>query len=130
MKWTIGIATLLASQFAAADYYSSLDDDTCWDARNSGGGPCMVVHNTKWSQYSKGNFIVTYRNSCNNRIYARFCNERKDGSEDCGASGIGAGKTKSWSTSNANGRYSYRSIGVERGSKDWVCSGKVSDWHD
>ena len=130
MKWTIGIAILLASQFAAADYYSSLDDDTCWDARNSGGARCMVVHNTKWSQYSKGNFIVTYRNSCNNRIYARFCNERKDGSEDCGASGSGAGKTKSWSTSNANGRYSYRSIGVERGSKDWVCSGKVSGWHD
>ena len=47
MKWTLGIATLLASQFAIADYYSSLDEDTCWDGRNSRGGPCMVVHDTK-----------------------------------------------------------------------------------
>ena len=47
MKWTFGIAALLASQFAVADYYSSLDDDTCWDGRNSRGGPCMEVHDTK-----------------------------------------------------------------------------------
>ena len=130
MKWTLGIATLLASQFAIADYYSSLDEDTCWDGRNSRGGPCMVVHDTKWSQYTEGRFTVTFRNTCNNRIYARFCNERNNGSEDCGASGISAGNTKSWSTSNANGRYSYNWIGVEKGSKDWVGSGKVSNWHD
>ena len=111
MKWTFGIAALLASQFAVADYYSSLDDDTCWDGRNSRGGPCMEVHDTKWSQYTEGRFTVTFRNTCSNRIYARFCNERDNGSEDCGASGISAGNTKSWSTSNANGRYTYNWIG-------------------
>ena len=130
MKKLTITALLMASQFAVADYYSSVDDDTCWDGRTSSGGACMVVADTKWSEYSKNRFIVKYKNICNHRIYARFCNERNNGSEDCGASGISPGRTHGWATGNANGRYSYNWIGVGKGSKDWVCAGKVEGWHD
>ena len=130
MKWTFGLAALLLPALTLADYYSSVDDDTCWDGKTSRNSPCMVVDNDRWSQYSEGQFIVTYRNVCDHRIYARFCNERKDGTEDCGASGISPGKTKNWSTYRANGRYSYKWIGVTKGSMDWVCSGTVNGWHD
>lgn len=130
MKRVLTIAIFLITPSAFADYYSSVDDDTCWDGKTSTGGACMVVHETKWSQHSQDRFTVIYRNVCNHRIYARFCNDRKDGSPDCGASGISAGNTKSWSTGNADGRYSYKWVGATQGSKDWVCSGKVPGWND
>lgn len=130
MKWISSIAVLLITQTAFADYYSSVDNDTCWDGKNSHGGACMVVHDTEWSQYSQDKFIVTYRNTCDHRIYARFCNNRNGGSPECGASGISAGNTKKWATNNASGRYSYKWVGVTQGSKDWVCSGKVSGWNN
>lgn len=130
MKKVLGLAVLLSSQLAVADYSSSLDEDTCWDGRTNTGGPCMQVAGDKWSTYTEGKFIVTYRNVCDHRIYARFCNERNNGSEDCGASGISAGGTKSWSTYNANGRYGYNWVGVTKASKDWVCAGKIDGWND
>ncbi|MGB2246828.1 MAG: hypothetical protein ACPH3N_04120 [Alcanivorax sediminis] len=130
MKKVLGMAILLSSQLAAADYSSSVDSDTCWDGLSNTGSPCMVVADTKWSTHTQGKFIVTYRNVCSQRIYARFCNERNSGSADCGASGILPGSTKGWSTYKANGRYSYNWVGVTKPSKDWVCSGKVSGWND
>ncbi|MCK0154765.1 hypothetical protein MWU49_13680 [Alcanivorax sp. S6407] len=130
MKKVLGMAIVLSSQLAVADYSSSVDSDTCWDGRTPTGGPCMVVADSKWSTYTEGKFIVTYKNVCNHRIYARFCNERNSGSDDCGASGIAPGNTKGWSTYKANGRYSYNWTGVTKASKDWVCSGKIDGWHD
>jgi len=124
MKAIYAALLFATSQLAFADYYSSVDEDTCWDGKTSGGGPCMVVHDTEWSEYTQGRFIVKYKNVCDHRIYASFCNERNNGSEDCGASGIMPGSVKSWATGDANGRYSYEWIGVERGSKDWLCNGK------
>lgn len=130
MKKGLGLAMVLCSQMAVADYSSSVDSDTCWDGLSPTGGACMVVADTKWSSYTDGKFIVTYRNVCSHRIYARFCNERKSGSADCGASGISAGNTKGWSTYKASGQYSYEWIGATNPSKDWVCSGKVNGWGD
>ena len=130
MKGAIALFVLLSSPLAVADYDSSIDADSCWDGRTPTGSPCMVVADSKWSTYTEGKFIVTYRNVCDHRIYARFCNERNTGNADCGAAGIAAGNTKSWSTYKANGKHRYRWIGVTNASKDWVCSGKVDSWND
>ena len=35
MKWTFGLAALLLPSLTLADYYSSVDDDTCWDGKTS-----------------------------------------------------------------------------------------------
>ncbi len=119
---------MLASQTGlVAGHNNSVDGDGCWDARTNSGGNCMVVQETYW-RGSK--FVVKYRNACSYRIYARFCNERRSGSEDCGASGISPGRTKTWYTYEANGRYNYISVGSDIGSKDWVCAGKVRGWGD
>src|SRR5690606_120631 len=107
MKAIYAALLFATSQLAFADYYSSVDEDTCWDGKTRSGGSCMVVHDTEWSEYTKGRFIVKYKNVCDHRIYASFCNERNNGSEDCGASGIMPGSIKSWATGDANGRYSY-----------------------
>lgn len=129
-KTMVALAAFSCVSLANADYYSSVDEDSCWDGRTSGGGDCVVVDDASWSQYTDGQFKVRYKNICDHRVYVRYCNGRENGSEDCGATGIGAGRTSSWSTYNASGEYSYNWIGVERGSMDWVCSGKVSGWHD
>jgi|TARA_R110002073_G_scaffold84612_8_gene202030 hypothetical protein len=120
---------LTLSGFAHADYRSSVDEDTCWDAKSPSGGSCISA-TSRWSEHTKGKVIAEYTNNCDHRIYLRMCNGRNSGSDDCGASGVAPHSTKSWSTSNATGNYSYNAIGVTQGSKDWVCSGKVSNWHD
>lgn len=130
MNKALGLAILLFSPLAAADYASSVDNDTCWDGLTNTGGPCMVVADAKWSTHTDGKFIVSYRNVCSHRIYARFCNDRKSGSADCGASGIAPGSTKGWSTYKASGQYRYEWTGATKASKDWVCSGKVNGWGD
>ena len=128
MKKSLLATFLLTSvSLSYADYYSSIDEDSCWDGRTSTGGDCIVVHETKWSG---DQFIAKYKNICDHRIYIRYCNTRNNGSEDCGASGIGAGRVSSWATYNATGEYHYNWIGVERGSMDWVCAGKVNGWND
>ena len=110
------------SPTALASYSSSVDSRGCWDGRTSNGGPCMVVQNTEWTGSNNDRLKVTYYNQCAERIYASFCNERSDGSEDCGASGIRGYKTKTWSTYNANGQYSYEWVGSVKSSADWVCN--------
>ena len=118
---TLGLAAILAGAtlpaFGAHD--NTVDDRGCWDGRDSYGGPCMIVSDTYWRDTT---FYAKYTNKCNNRIYARFCNGRKDGGDDCGADGIRPGGTKTWYTYESNGRYNYDWIGSDNGSKDWVCS--------
>jgi len=124
----VAIVAMLTSQLGAlANHSNSLDRDGCWDALTFSGANCLVVHDVYWRDTK---LIVKYRNQCDYRIYTRFCNERRSGSEDCGASGIGPGSIKTWSTYEANGRYNFISVGSDIGSKDWVCSGKISNWSD
>jgi hypothetical protein len=59
-----------------------------------------------------------------------MCNDKKNGTKDCGSTGLKGGKTTKWSTYNATGEYNWKFVGVVKSSKDWVCAGKVSGWHD
>jgi hypothetical protein len=127
-KSLLASLVLLCTPLVHADYYSSVDDDGCWDGFSSSGGDCITVDDASW--LNSGKFKTRYRNSCSHRVYMRFCNVRENGSEDCGATGVSAGSTTSWSTSNATGEYYYRWVGSERGGMDWVCSGKVNGWKD
>lgn len=112
-----------AVQVPAAQYYVTPDEDTCWEPPNW----CLEVDKTRWRD---DNFLVRYRNICEHRLYVKYCNQKKDGSWSCGSTGIGGGRTSTWDTYNASGRYHYRFIGVLKGSNDWVCSGKVRGWND
>ena len=101
------------------------DKDSCWAA------PDWCVQPTaKWSKFEKDYFIVKYKNVCDARIFIRYCNKKKDGTELCGVDGIRAGRSSTQSTYNATGKYSWRHTGVVNGANDWVCSGKVPNWND
>lgn len=101
------------------------EQHTCWSPSPN----CLVV-GSKWSQMTEGRIIVTYRNACDRRIVVKKCNERADGSADCGTGGIRGGEAVKWATSNATGRYAYNMIGVDNPNKDWVCMGRTENWRD
>lgn len=113
---------------AFADYSNSLDKKGCWDGLINGYS--CVNSEAEWSKHSKGKIISKYTNKCNHRLYVKTCNERNSGTWDCGASGIQPGSTKSWSTSNASGRYEYSAIGSTKPSADWVCADRASSWNN
>lgn len=120
----IATALLLNLSFITAAW-GGADEDGCWEAPNH-----CISASARWSEYSKGKLISEFKNICDQRLYLRFCNERKNGSEDCGSSGLNPGATKKWGTYKANGEYSWRHIGSLNFSKDWVCAGKVRGWND
>lgn len=101
----------------------STDEDGCFQAPNH----CVSMDGS----WRGDKFTSYYTNTCNARLYIRFCNERGSGSDDCGADGLRPGKRKSWTTYNdPNGRYSATWVGSTIPSKDWVCAGKVAGWGD
>lgn len=95
------------------------DTDGCWVPIRKPA--CVVVEQTKWSGTE---FIIRYRNNCPGGVYMGFCNARKDGTTDCGADHVAAGKSTSWWTYNATGDYAYKYTGSNKASSDWVCAGK------
>lgn len=100
----------------------------CWDGRHdfiNGGDQCMQVVSSKWSGSDNTKMTVKYQNTCSYRIYAKMCNQRSNGTYDCGASGIKPGATKNWYTYSASGRYTYIAVGSDKPSQDWNCS---SEW--
>lgn len=82
----------------------------------------------------EGGRLLTARmtNNCPGRIYIKFCNLRRNGTQDCGADGLAPGRTKAWSTYNAvrPARSGYRYTGSLRGGSDWVCAGRVPGWNN
>ena len=103
------------------------DKDGCWDGLHINKAKCVKA-SSKWSQHTKGKFILYLTNTCDRRVYVKKCNQRKNGSWDCGAGGIaGRGKT-SWATYDATGRSQWMTVGSIRSNKDWVCAGKISNW--
>ena len=119
------VITVFSLASFANSYQVNADEDSCWNPPK-----WCLESSSRWSKYDKGKLIVTYHNVCQHRMYLRMCNTRVDGSEDCGASGISAGKKKNWSTYKSDGKYTYKWVGSIKGSKDWVCAGKVSGWND
>jgi len=128
----ISLALMVFFSFSAmADYSSSVDKNGCWDGMvpfTQGTGSCLYKVSTSWPDKTK--FRVKWGNRCGHRMYIKFCNERTDKSWDCGASGIGPNKTHSWSTYNATGRHTVTAVGSVKGSSDWTCAGKITDWNN
>lgn len=114
----IGLAVSIFGGAAAAQ-----DSDGCYEASE-----CA----TSELEWSGSTLIARVRNGCSEGIYVRLCILKDDGREDCGASHVAGGRTESFHTYNAHtsGQVNYRWVGSMFGSKDWVCSGKVSGWHD
>lgn len=106
------ILSAMASQPATA-----ADSDGCWSGRHS-TGPCV-----EYSTYKKNNkTYVEITNRCSDRVYVRWCVDDR-----CGADGIRGGQTKK-KYEFTFGRTKVKAVGSNIPSKDWVCSGKVSDW--
>lgn len=119
------LTTALLLQLPLTAAALNADEDGCWDAPSH-----CITASARWSKHNEGKLISEFTNTCRHRLYIRFCNEKNNGSEDCGSSGLKPGKTKKWGTNKATGEYSWRHIGSVTPSKDWVCSGKVRGWHD
>ncbi len=115
------LAGLLVSSSANASYKSSVDADGCWDAKTPRSTKCIQQTDHSWN---KGKIIVTYRNTCANRIYAKTCHDQKDGTKDCGAFGIRANSDYKYYTYNATGDINYNAVGSTKPSYDWVCKSR------
>lgn len=124
----IGLGFALIATAASAGYRDTLDDDGCWDARDQYGDSCI----TATSEWNGGRFTQILSNECPQRVYLKYCNERKNSSShDCGAWGLQGYGEKRWTTAmNASGRYGWRAVGSTISNKDWVCSGKVRSWNN
>lgn len=70
--------------------------------------------------------VLSFRNTCPFRVYGSFANGLANGRVDVGADGVGAGKTKTWSSSGGNGKSFVRVVGSTRPSADWICASKLS----
>lgn len=98
--------------------------DGCYTPNNS-----CIRNESGWKD---GKFFVRLRNECGGRIYLKYCVSNNKGGKSCEASGVQPGKRQVSPMYQAaeNTSVSWIYTGSKRGVKDWVCSGKVSSWHD
>ncbi|HBM87514.1 MAG: hypothetical protein P1U69_14845 [Parvibaculaceae bacterium] len=115
---TIASLMALSTQAGATD----ADEDGCY-ATPSG----CVDMTGNWS--SNGDrFTSRYENNCGGRIVINHCNYRSGKSPDCGQNGLRAGRSTSWSTYEATGKYEAEWIGSLQAGNDWVCVNKSGGW--
>lgn len=113
-------AGLLAIAVSGSMPLMAADSDGCWSGRHSGGS-CL-----EYRTYEKANktyFKLT--NVCTDRLYMRWCADKS-----CGADSLRAGQTKKKYEYVTSARTMAKAVGSNKPSKDWVCTGKVDDWHD
>ena len=111
---------LMTTSLAHAD---SPDTKGCWDGRDSYGNQCLVKAGHKWSDKK---ITVTYKNRCGDRIYAKVCQGKTDGTKDCGAFAIKPHTNYKYYTYNATGKITFNAVGSKKPSNDWVCSSKYN----
>lgn len=123
MTSRIGIfAALIAlSSSANASYKTSLDEDGCWDAKTPRSTKCIKQTDHTWN---KGKITVTYRNTCDQRLYAKVCHDQTDGTKDCGSFGIRGQSDYKYYTYNATGDINYNAVGSTNSDYDWVCKNR------
>lgn len=121
LRFTFCAALLIASSSASASYQSSVDGDGCWDAKTPRSTKCMQQINHSWHD---DKITVTYRNVCDQRIYAKVCHDKNDATKDCGAFGIRPNSDYKYHTYNATGDVSYNAVGSTNSSFDWVCKSR------
>ncbi len=101
---------------------TSPDTDGCYVPQHH--PECLVIEKQAYSVYEPTMLILRLRNTCARRVYANFCNQRTDGSWDCGADGVSSGGALSWTTYGANGKSEYDYTGSTKWENDWVCASK------
>jgi len=113
----LGLISVVAISVTPA---MAVDSDGCWSGRYSGGS-CLEYH-----AYQKNNkTYIKLNNRCNERLYMKWCAGGK-----CGADGLRGGQTKTKYEFITTSSVMAKAVGSTKSSKDWVCSGKVNDWHD
>ena len=101
-------------------------DNACWSGLHPDGRSCVVGHSEQAvSVGGTPELRLRMENTCSGRVYGRFCNERADGTWDCGADGIRGGATKVWSTLNPSGESWFIFTGSNQWTEDWVCSSEA-----
>lgn len=101
-------------------------DNACWSGLHADGRNCVVARTEQGLSLGGTPEAKLYlENTCSGRVYGKFCNERADGTWDCGADGIRGGATKVWSTLNPTGASWFIFTGSNEWTEDWVCSSEA-----
>lgn len=116
------VLTLIIGVTAALNPTMAQDKDGCYSAPG-----CLEDIDVYWDD---DRFVVRWKNTCTERVYAKLCNEYEDGDWDCGEEGLPSGSTATWYTYNASGEYGAIWTGSLNSSEDWVCTGKTDGWYD
>ncbi len=126
--------TASVSSIALADlgHRETVDGDGCWDGKHNfvkGGKDCMTVTSASW--ITDDELKVVYKNTCNYRIYAKFCNALNNNNNDCSSDGILPFRTTYLITANASGSYSYMAVGSDDRQSDWICASRIAgdNWY-
>lgn len=122
---TLLVAALATIVFQGHASAQRADKDGCYSAPRQ-----CVRGQVQWLENGR---LLSARmtNNCGSRVYIKFCIHRANGTRDCGADGLPPGRTKVWSTSNADRRMiaRFRYIGSLQGGKDWVCASRSPNWN-
>ena len=101
-------------------------DNACWSGLHADGRSCVVGYTEQTVSLGGTPEAKLYmENTCSGRVYGRFCNERSDGTWDCGADGIRSGAVKVWSTLNPTGESWFIFTGSHEWTEDWICSSEA-----
>ena len=100
-------------------------ENSCWSGAHNDGTPCVVASAETVDSFGTPQIRLYLKNTCSGRVYGKFCNERTDGTWDCGADGIRGGETKTWSTLEPSGNYWGVFTGSDDWSEDWVCASEA-----
>jgi len=105
---------------------TSPDADGCYVPQHV--PECLVIEKNTLdaSNYQ----VLRLRNNCPQRVYASFCNQRLNGTWDCGADGASSGGSISWWTYGAAGRSIYQYTGSTKWMNDWVCADRDPNMSD
>ena len=95
MRFALAILLATAVPFGG-DIVLAQDEDGC----SKGPGPGSISTDSKWvSEFGSRRFVATYTNNSDQRIYATFCNQKRDDPTDegyCGSDGIRPGGRTTW----------------------------------
>lgn len=114
-------------QLSSSSTNTDETEDGCWSGRNEQAQACMVLLTEKWGTGNKRKLSLTFKNKCQERIYAKIEIEKSSKYNSSGANGMPPGTTFSWSANDATGRYDFKYVGSKLAGKDWVCAGKYRD---
>lgn len=122
------LAALALASPAVTRAGTPVDADGCWNGLTPSRSTCMTLESSEESTTTADKVITKWKNACDQRIYATYCNQRTNGTWECGSGGISPGSVTTWTTMSANGRYDGWATGSVTPGKDWVCTGKVPNW--